>query len=390
MHHPCSGGLKRQRSVLVDPGSRVKLGSPGVLSRRRHACTRQMQSAGHLARIARRHRHSFLSMRLLMELNSGFPTMFELKQAGFAAIAPLFSELYLRHGSVRAVLRDPSLGHVWVDDLASPSQAVLRGPEGVYLAGHPPHDLGSLAGAIVDWDYVYPDESWLRVIRDVLPNRFMIAHDRVRLTLNSNNARSFVVPSSFELVAASQSLDVSIIHADEIVSRCSVDMNIDGYVEFGVWTHPAYRGNGLAKIAASACVNRVTEQGITTFAWHCHASNTRSQKVAMALGFEVTDRYQAFSASVPAENDGDLDIRYCRELATDFETGASEILWLDFHAAVAWTLADEHSKAVVAVERLVERGWTGKAEWLEEHWALERLNVYPRFQSAVKARRTAS
>jgi len=316
--------------------------------------------------------------------------VFELKPDGFAAIAPLFSELYLRHGSVRAVLRDPSLGQIWVDDPRLPSQAILRGPEGVYLAGHPIRDLGSLAGAIADWDYVYPDESWLPVIRDVLPNRFMIAHDRVRFTLKANRARSFAVPSRFELIAGGQSMDVSITYLDQIVSRCSVDMEVDGYAEFGVWTHPAYRGNGLAKIAASASIDRAAEQGVTAFAWHCQASNTRSRKVATALGFEVTDRYQAFSASLPAENDGDLEISYCRELAVDFETGASEILWLDFHAAVAWTLADEPTKAVIAIERLVERGWTGKAEWLEQHWALERLNVYPRFQNAVKARRSAS
>ena len=316
--------------------------------------------------------------------------MLELKPPGFAAIAPLFDDLYLRHGSVRAVLRDPSLGQIWVDDLGSPSQAILRGPEGVYLAGYPVHDFGSLAGAIADWDYVYPDEPWLPVIRDVLPNRFMIAHDRVRLTLQTNRAQSFAVPCSFALTASSQSMDISITHAGEIVSRCSVDMNVDGYAEFGVWTHPAYRGRGLAKAAAGASIHRAGEQGVTVFAWHCHASNTRSQKVAMALGFEVTDRYQAFSASVPSENDGDLKPSYCRELAADFETGASEIVWLDFHAAVAWTLAGEPAKAIIAVERLVERGWTGKAEWLEQHWALERLNVYQRFQNAVKTRRAAS
>ncbi|KKB09424.1 hypothetical protein VE26_05675 [Devosia chinhatensis] len=259
----------------------------------------------------------------------------------------------------------------------------------MYLAGQPIQDLGSLAGAIADWDYVYPDESWFPVIRDALPNRFMIAHDRVRFTRKANHARSFAVPSSFELIVSGQSMDVSISHADEIVSRCSVDMNVDGYAEFGVWTHPAYRGRGLAKIAASASIHQAGEQGVTAFAWHCHASNTRSQKVAAALGFDVADRYQAFSASIPAENDGDLEISYCRELAEYFETGASEIVWLDFHAAVAWTLADEPCKAVIAVERLVQRGWTGKGEWLQQHWALERLNVYPRFQSAVKARRSA-
>lgn len=316
--------------------------------------------------------------------------MFELEPLGVAAIAPLFSNLRLRHGSVRAVLRDPSLGRIWVDDLDSPSQAILHGPEGVYLAGRPTHDLGSLAGAINDWDYVYPDEPWLPVIREALPNRFMIAHDRVRLTLKAPCAHSFAVPARFELVAGDQPMNVSVTHADKVVSRCFADMNVDGYAEFGVWTHPAYRGQGLARVAAAASIRRAGEQGVTAFAWHCHASNIRSRKVATALGFEVADRYQAFSASLPAEHDGDLDSSCCRELAAHFEAGASEIVWLDYHAAVAWSLADEPDRAVMAVERLVERGWAGRAEWLEQHWALERLAINPRFQKALEAQRAAA
>lgn len=313
--------------------------------------------------------------------------MFELEPDGFAAIAPLFDNLSRRHGSVRAVLRDPSLGDIWVDDLGSPRQAILRGPEGLYLAGDPRGDLGGLADAIEDWEYVYPDEPWLPVIGEVLPNRFMIAHDRVRLALDAGRARFFAVPGGFELVAGSQPMDVSITHAGEVVSRCSVDMVVDGYAEFGVWTHPDYRGRGLAKAAAAASLHRAGEQGVAAFGWHCYASNSRSQKVAMALGFEVTDRYLGFSARVPAENDGDLDIAYCRELAATFEAGAAEIVWLDFHAAVAWVLAGEPGKAVTTVERLVERGWWGKTEWLEQHWALERLKADPRFQGALNAHR---
>jgi len=313
--------------------------------------------------------------------------MFELKPDRFAAVAPLFDGLSRRHGSVRAVLRDPSLGAILVDDVRSPRQAILRGPEGLYVAGDPRGDLGGLAGEIEDWEYVYPDQPWLPVIGEVLPNRFMVAHDRVRLTLTAGGARSFAVPGGFELVAGSQPMDVSIIHAGEMVSRCSVDMAVDGYAEFGVWTHPDYRGRGLAKAAAAASLRRAGEQGVSTFGWHCHASNGRSQAVAMALGFAVTDRYLAFSARVPAENDGDLDAAYCRELAATFEAGARDIVWLDFHAAVAWVLAGEPGKAVTTVERLVERGWWGKTEWLEEHWALETLKADPRFQGALSAHR---
>ena len=53
------------------------------------------------------------------------------------------------------------------------------------------------------------------------------------------------------------------------------------------------------------------------------------------------------------------------------------------------SVAGEPGKAVIADERMVELGWWGKTEWLEQHWALERLKADPRFQSAVRAHRAA-
>ena len=57
------------------------------------------------------------------------------------------------------------------------------------------------------------------------------------------------------------------------------------------------------------------------------------------------------------------------------------------HAAAAWTLAGELDQALGAVERLVAQGWNGKAEWLEEHWAFEKLNGHPRCRAAVSRQR---
>lgn len=51
----------------------------------------------------------------------------------------------------------------------APCQAILRGSEGLYLAGDPRHNLGGLAGAMADWEYVYPDEPWL-------PTRLLVRH----------------------------------------------------------------------------------------------------------------------------------------------------------------------------------------------------------------------
>lgn len=318
-----------------------------------------------------------------------FHTLFELEPSGFRAIKPLFSELSLLHGSIKAVFANPGLGQVWVDDLKSPRHAVLRGPEGTYLAGQPLSAPGDLGEAVADWDYVYPDVSWLPTIQDALPNGFMVAHDRVRLTLKTAPSPSIALTCGFQLIAGEHFLETLIVYKDQVISRCTADMVVDGYAEFGIWTHPAHRGQGLAKRAASASIGQAMEAGVETVGWHCHASNSRSMKIAKSLGFVVTDRYLAFSASLPAENEGDLDTARCRELAAHFGAGASEMPWLDFHAAAGWAMAGEVDYALDAVERLVARGWDGRAEWLEEHWALRILSDHPRFQSAIRAQRNA-
>lgn len=311
--------------------------------------------------------------------------MFELERSGFPAVRPLFCKLSLLHGSVGAVFSDPDIGQIWVDDLASPRRAVLHGPEGTYLAGDPHGASSDLREAVADWNYVYPDASWLPVIHDVLPNRYMVVHERVRLALKARSPSSIVLSRGLKLVDGEHPLATSLQNPDKVICRCTVDMVVDDYVEFGVWTDPAYRGQGLARVAARASINRAIDARIETFGWHCHASNTRSIKVAKSLGFVVTDRYLAFSASLPAENDGDLDTAECLELAAHFEAGASKMPWLDFHAAAGWVLAGYDDRALDAVERLVSRGWNGKAEWLEDHWALSKLGANSRFQAAIQA-----
>lgn len=315
--------------------------------------------------------------------------MQQLQPSGFPAVAPLFRNLSLLHGSVRAVLHDPSLGQIWINDPKAPEQAILRGPEGMYLAGNPGLGLSELKDTLADWDYLYPDAQWLPVVNDVLPNRFMIAHDRMRLALETRPTLSSKVPDNLEVIVSSDTLETSIEHAGQIISRCTVDMAVNGYAEFGIWTHQAHQGRGLAKVAAYSSIVRAIEQGITSFGWHCHASNTRSLGVATSLGFRVTDHYQAYSASLPAENDGDLEVARCLDLAVHFDAGASEMSWLNYHAAAGWALAGELGKALSAVERLVAQKWNGKAEWLEAHWAFEKIRADPRFLAAVEIQRKA-
>jgi len=316
--------------------------------------------------------------------------LYELTPDGHAVVATLFDELSNIHGSVQAVFANPSLGEILVDNLQSPNFAMLRGPEGLYLAGKLQSNVDGLRQAIADWEYVYPSPSWLPAINDVLPNRFMVPHERVRLTLGGKPARAALLPSGFTLTAGADPMEFSIFHDNVVVSRCSADMQVDVYAEIGIWTHIAYRGRGLAAIAASASITDAFAHGIKTVGWHCHASNKRSLKVARSLGFAVTDHYCAYSASLPAENVGDLAPERCRELARHFAAGAAEISWLDFHAAAGWAIGGEHQSALAAVERLVARGWTGKAEWLESFWAFGEIAADPRFEAAVHRHRNGT
>jgi RimJ/RimL family protein N-acetyltransferase len=317
--------------------------------------------------------------------------LFELTPDSVHSVAPLFNELAEQHGSVRAVLANPRLGQVLADRPDAPRFAILRGPEGLYLGGtpQPRHHLDGLRAAIADWDYVYPGRAWLPFVEDALPHPFMIAHERIRLTLKTLPSLLPSLPAGFALAMLPEPQGFSITHRDLVVSRCTTDMVVGDHAEIGVWTHPAFRGRGLAKAVACASVLHAFGHGVRTIAWHCHLSNARSIAVASALGFEVADRYPAYSASLPAENDGDLEPDLCRTLAAHFEAGSGHHVWLGFHAAAAWALACEPDRALACIDRLIDRGWSGKADWLEHHWAFGRLVNHPRFQAAVLRQRDA-
>lgn len=317
--------------------------------------------------------------------------MLDLEPGHIDRVYPLFAELAALHGSVRAVLGDPAAGRVCVDDRQTPQFALLRGAEGLYLAGtpRPGQCLSGLRDAIHDWDYLYPGVSWLPSIHDALPHGFMVAHDRVRLTLKQPPAAQPLLPTGFALLPLGH-MEFSVVHQHEIVSRCTLDMAVGAYAEIGVWTHPGFRGRGLARAAASASAAHAFASGIREIGWHCHTSNAKSLAIAHALGFEIANQYRAYSASLPAENWGDLSEPLSRSLAEHFESGSRAINWLGFHAAAAWVQVGDCDRALTCVESLVASGWAGKAEWLETHWALGRLEGEPRFVEAVRRQRVTA
>lgn len=65
------------------------------------------------------------------------------------------------------------------------------------------------------------------------------------------------------------------------------------------------------------------------------------------------------------------------------EAGAAQLPLLRIYSAEALSNAGRPHEALAALERLVETNWNGKADWLEQSWALEPLRSDPRFSRIV-------
>lgn len=313
--------------------------------------------------------------------------MQELQQPDFIIAEPLFGQLSQLHGSIVAVLCGEADGQVWVDDRAEPACALLVGPEGYYLGGRPitGQDYQGLRAAIPDWAYLYPAVEWLAAQNPALPHPYMQPHPRLFLSLVPKAGEDIPLQGGFSLSPEHDgALSCAVLADGAVVAHCRPDLRVGDYVELGVWTRPDLRRRGLAGAALRSSLNLAAASGVARVGWHCHASNRGSIAVAQRAGFVETASYTAYSASLPAENAGDLPPEACRALAAAFEPGRHDMNWLDFHAACAWAEAGEDERAIAVVERLVASDWAGRADWLGEHWALARLRGEPRFIQALE------
>lgn len=317
--------------------------------------------------------------------------MLQLPSSNYALAEPLFAELAPLHGSVRAVLRGTAEGEVLVDSEAQPTLAILRGPEGVYLAGDPTPAAAAAAREELDgWEYVIAEPCLQPRIASILPHAYMLPHERVRLAALPAAAELPALPEGYAYAPGDEPLAVEIFHGSQIVAHCTPDLIVGPYAEIGIYTDPGHRLKGLATAAVRATLVAAAAAGMTEVGWHCLASNRGSLAVAHTTGFIETHRYGAYAETLPAENAGDLTPAACRSHAEQLEPGVADHVWLGFHIAGAWAQAGDTQRALTAVERLVASGWQGRAEWLEAHWSLAPLRTEPRFITAVAAQRARS
>ncbi|HEV7322499.1 MAG TPA: GNAT family N-acetyltransferase [Ensifer sp.] len=349
--------------------------------------------------------------------------MFQLEQEGYSAAHSLLRDLSQVHVAVSAVLDGTIAGDVWIDHFEEPRVALLSNGDAYYLAGSPDQAAGSFAALnnlIPQWAYLFVEDRWADRLRDVWSNPFALPHPRVRLGLRRPHliGASDALPDGFRLAPIDHALlalnpgnldtltdlmdgwsspelflekavGFCVLHEGCIVSHCATDSVSGQRCELGVGTEPAYRRRGLARIAAAATVAECVRRGVSKIEWHTHASNKGSIAIARACGLTELDRHIAYSGNLPAENVGDLDLATCRDWGLHLEKASEHIGWYRFHAAGAWTLAGERSRALTNLSQLVEGGWEGEAEWLEGYWAVQSLVDDPKFQAIVARQRAA-
>lgn len=346
--------------------------------------------------------------------------MFKIEQKADPVAQTILGELATTHVAIASVLDGTIDGGVWLDQQTKPEIALVANGDAYYLAGNAScHAETQLAirQIIPDWAYLFVEEPWLAQLGQVWSNAFAIEHPRIRMGLPPNGSvKPFLLPTGFELAPIDRALfarapgnldtlegevegwqspeaffetavGYCVLHKGSIVSHSLTDSVSGIRCEVGVGTAAEFRKLGLGRAAAAATVAECVRRGHHAVEWHSHASNRGSLAIAAAIGLVERDRHTALSCSLPAENPGDLDPGYCLELARHFEKASEAIDWCHFHAAGAWALAGEHERALANARLLVEGGWEGEAEWLEEFWALRSLGDDPTFQALLARQR---
>lgn len=308
----------------------------------------------------------------------------ELDQENYWRVRELGADAGKLHLSVAAVIEGSAEGEIHVDSLDHPTVAVLDGPEGTYLL----HDgelsaeaAQALAEHLDDWAYLHVQGT--PPPASALPNAHMLKHPRFVFSLPLDVPTPGTLAEGYEMRREPNGFGHRIFFGTHEVSRCLPDVVMGSRAEIGVWTHADHRRRGLAGNALRATLTAAKASGISRMGWHCHASNRGSIALARSVGAGKPISTFAFSASLPAENGGDLSADEWRELASHFLAGREEIAWLGFHAACALAAAGEDAAALDAVDRLVDDHWHGQPAWLAHNWALAGLTNHPRMQAAI-------
>jgi RimJ/RimL family protein N-acetyltransferase len=247
--------------------------------------------------------------------------MIALPPDGFHLVAPLFERIDHNIAIVYAVIERNSPGRIYVDDIYSPSVALLYAERAFFYVGGD-ENRANLPGSLVPllFDEILPQTAeqelvlfsfsaaWWEQLDDLLKERGAI---RIRRKVFQFNPRKFALradwraslPQGFVMRTidpqlagrypayqaivdpASQRLGVCLMLGDEVVSECTSAFVGRGEAEVDIHTVERYRGRGFATLTASAFIEACLARGLAPN-WSCWPERGASIALAHKLGFE--------------------------------------------------------------------------------------------------------
>jgi RimJ/RimL family protein N-acetyltransferase len=174
-----------------------------------------------------------------------------------------------------------------------------------------------------------------------------------------------------------------LLHGDTIASWCIADCALGDKCEIGVKTDWRYRRRGLATTVVAGTVDYCLSTGFRHIGWHCLDSNAGSLAVAQQVGFGRVHTYCAYSSTLPTENATDLTPAEYTEWAEHYEHTGTTDCWYRFCAAEAWALAGQPERALANLRGLLECGWRGQPECLEDNWRFASIQDLSEFGAFI-------
>jgi len=178
-------------------------------------------------------------------------------------------------------------------------------------------------------------------------------------------------------------LGAGLLHETTIASMCLMDCRTENWCEIGIRTDETYRRQGLAALAVAGLVEHCLDRGINQIGWHCLRNNVGSRRTAEKVGFTQAAEYPASSATLPAENLGDLSPAEAQAWARHYEAALVHDPKYHLDAAVAWALAGAATPALAQLRQAINAGINCSPAWLQSSWAFTSLRPVAEFQALI-------
>jgi RimJ/RimL family protein N-acetyltransferase len=238
-----------------------------------------------------------------------------------------------------AVIDGTGPGKIWVDDIDTPTTALLASAEGYCLAGYEDNSAVNRAlndlftgimgrGGLTRTDgealtLVCDKDTWESKLDVVLRGRPPIREPRRHYLFDRQQVDWCAsIPAGFGVKPIDGALldqpglaipdhvtgwisanwgttehflqtgfGFCTVHGEQLVCWCLADCVSGDACEIGIRTHPDYRRRGLATLTVAATVDYCLARGLKTIGWHCHEDNRGSQRVAEGVGFKMERTY---------------------------------------------------------------------------------------------------